>query len=331
MNSKLGKSLGGLAAAIAAVSAISPTQAQEANVQVDEIIVTGSLIRGAPEDAAAPVDIITADDLDKQGAPPATEFLKSLSYMNGIVGESNQFTSGRGQAAQGSTSVNLRGFGAARTLVLLNGKRLASEDANRLPSNAIARVEVLKDGGAVTYGSDAIGGVVNYITKDNVDGFELSGDYRAISDSDGDYNLGASYGFTTDNSDFFASLNWYHRSELAIADRDWALTPYAQNPQGGWAAGSNPGAFIPHPFGSASSFADPQCELFGGVRTSGGVLNATGSECRTRYTEWDNLVEEQDSYQGCSSYTLALGDDTVLQIDALDAMTDAPDSYASPG
>src|SRR5690606_35047508 len=132
---------------------------------LEEIVITGSLIRGTPEDSAMPVDTISADELDRQGAPPPLEMLKSLSYMSGIVGESNNFASGRGQAAHGTASVNLRGLGANRTLVLLNGKRLAASDANRLPTNAIARVEVLKDGGAVTYGSDAIGGVVNYITR----------------------------------------------------------------------------------------------------------------------------------------------------------------------
>ncbi|MGQ9425830.1 TonB-dependent receptor plug domain-containing protein [Gilvimarinus sp. F26214L] len=285
---------------------------------LEEIVITGSLIRGTPEDAAMPVDTISADDLDKQGAPPPLEMLKNLSYMNGIVGESNNFTSGRGQAAHGTASINLRGLGSQRTLVLLNGKRLASSDANRLPNNAIARVEVLKDGGAVTYGSDAIAGVVNYITKESQDGFEVSADYRAIEDSDGDYNVGLSWGTSTDNSDFFASLNYYHRSELPLTDVDYALQPYAKNPEGGWGTGANPGTF----YGNV----DPGCEVFGGVLTGAGAVPvssvADATNCRTRYTEWYNLIDEQDTYQGFASYNLNLGDSTDLKIEALYASTE---------
>ncbi|MGQ9425831.1 TonB-dependent receptor plug domain-containing protein [Gilvimarinus sp. F26214L] len=306
-----------------AVPATAFAQSGSGGQILEEIVITGSLIRGTPEDAAMPVDTITADDLEKQGAPAPLDMLKSLSYMNGIVGESNNFTSGRGQAAHGTASINLRGFGAARTLVLLNGKRLATSDANRLPMNAIARVEVLKDGGAATYGSDAIGGVVNYITKDSQDGFEFTTDYRAIEDSDGDYNIGLSWGTSTDNSDFFASLNYYHRSELQVTDReDWALQPYARNPQGGWGSGANPGSTL--------FFVDPACEAFGGVRTQGGstpdayLLDENGAQCRTRYTDWYNLVDEQDSYQFFSSYDVTIGDETDLHLEALYAQTEVP-------
>lgn len=168
---------------VAAGSVVAEPQSTASSTEIAEVvIVTGSYIRGTAEDAALPVDVISTEELEKQGAPSAIDMLKSLTVMNGIIGESNRFTSGRGQASQGSASINLRGFGAARTLVLLNGKRLASDDANLIPSNAIARVEILKDGGATTYGSDAIAGVVNYITKERVDGLDLSADYRYIPD-----------------------------------------------------------------------------------------------------------------------------------------------------
>src|SRR5690606_24670080 len=139
-------------------------------------------------------DVISTEELEKQGAPSPVEMLKSVTVMNGIVGETNRHMPGRGQAATGSTLVNLRGFGSNRTRVLWYGERRASQDGSLLPVNAIARVEILKEGGASTYGSDAIGGVVNYITKERVDGLELSADYRHIEDSDGDYNAGLSWG-----------------------------------------------------------------------------------------------------------------------------------------
>ncbi|GAB1263065.1 TonB-dependent receptor domain-containing protein [Aurantivibrio plasticivorans] len=323
--------LGRITALAALIGGAQYVSAQDNTME--EIVVTGSLIKGTPEDSTIPVDTISAEELDKQGAPPPLEMLKNLSYMNGIVGESNQFTGGRGQAAQGTASINLRGLGATRTLVLLNGKRLSSGDANRLPTNAIARVEVLKDGGAVTYGSDAIGGVVNYITKEGVEGFEASVDYRSIPDSDGDYNIGLTWGMVSDNSDFFTSLNYYHRSELAIIDRDWGIQPYTTNPEGGWGSGANPGSFRGTSFGAfvGNNFVDPACEDVGGVLTTGALPDPNGSTCRTQYTIWDNFVEEQDSYQWFAGYNLDLTESTRLHVEALYAYTDVPHANTTPG
>ncbi len=325
------------------VTTVSATAAETSTPQTSEIaevvIVTGSFIRGTPEDAALPVEVISAEELQKQGAPSAIEMLKSTTVMNGIIGESNQFTSGRGQAAQGSAAINLRGFGAERTLTLLNGKRLASEDANLLPSSAIARVEILKDGGAVTYGSDAIGGVVNFITKERVNGLELAADYRYIEDSDGDYTASVTWGTSGERSDFFVSGEYFHRSELLIRDRDWAVTSRAENPLGGWSTGANPGAFRylqpglvaptpTNPLGASlgSQYVDPACGEFGGD-----IVAITGGEqCQTQYTQWLNLVEEQNTYRLFGQYNLDISDTTRLHVEAFYAFTDVPEAKFTP-
>jgi len=319
----------------AAAAASTAVQAQQSVPAIEEVVVTGSFIRGMPEDGAIPVDRITVEELEQRGSPPPLEMLKSLSYMAGIVGESNPFTSGRGQASEGSASINLRGFGAARTLVLLNGRRLPTGDANRLPSNAIQRVEVLKDGGAVTYGSDAIGGVVNYITRTDFDGLEITGDYRGISNSDGDYNVGAVWGNNWGNSDFFVSANYYHRSPLLTRDRDWAIRDYETNPEGGWTTGSSPGAYGQLGFvGGAPGlvrFVDPSCEEFGGVLTNlSGVPDASGVQCRTQFTQWDQIVDEQDTYQLYSQFNHSFGNNTDLHVEALYAFTDVPYTNITP-
>lgn len=319
----------------AAAAASTTAQAQNPQQSIEEVVVTGSFIRGMPEDGSIPVDRISMEDLEQQGSPPPLEMLKSLSYMAGIVGESNPFTSGRGQASEGSASINLRGFGPARTLVLLNGRRLPTGDANRLPSNAIQRVEVLKDGGSVTYGSDAIGGVVNYITQTDTDGLEISGDYRAITDSDGDYNLGLVWGNSWDNSDFLVSANYYHRSPLLTRDRSWAIRDYETNPEGGWTTGSSPGAYGQLGFvGGAPGlvrFADPLCEPMGGVQTDlSGVPDSEGAQCRTQFTPWDQIVDEQDTYQLFSQYNYEFADNTVLSIEGLYAFTDVPYTNITP-
>ncbi|NBU29210.1 MAG: TonB-dependent receptor, partial [Caulobacteraceae bacterium] len=97
--------------------------AQDEGNEVTEVVVTGSLIAGTPEDAALPVDVIGADELSKTGAPSTVELLKSLSVSSGVLGDTNQFDA-RAQGSEGSGSVNLRGIGSQRTLVLLNGRRI---------------------------------------------------------------------------------------------------------------------------------------------------------------------------------------------------------------
>lgn len=186
-----------IALAVATISAPAFAQNSDADDQpsdAKEIVVTGSLIRGSSEEAPAPVDVIGAEELSKQGSPSAIDLLKNLPNSSGIIGDANQFDA-RAQGNEGVASVNLRGLGPQRTLVLLNGKRIVQSggsgipivDVNLIPSGAIGRIEVLKDGAAATYGSDAIAGVVNFITRTNQDGFRASADYRYISGSDGDY------------------------------------------------------------------------------------------------------------------------------------------------
>jgi iron complex outermembrane recepter protein len=302
---------------------VTPVYSQETTEEIAEIvIVTGSYIRGTAEDAALPVDVISTEELEKQGAPSPVEMLKTLTVMTGIIGETNRFTAGRGQAQAGSTLMNLRGFGENRTLTLLNGKRLASNDVNLMPANAIARVEILKDGGASTYGSDAIAGVVNYITKERVDGLELSADYRHIEGSDGDYNGGISWGTTGERWDFFAAGNYFHRSTLPTLERDWAVRTFAENPEGGWSTASNPGNFtFTTPAGNVT-VRDPSCTGLGGT--------VVGTGCRTQFTRWDNLVEEQETYQTFAQFNFDITDTTRLHVEGLYGRTAIDDSGSSP-
>ena len=125
-----------------------------------------------------PVDVIGRQDLQKQGSPTTVNLVKNITAAQSSIGESNRFLG----TAAGAATVNLRGFGSARTLVLFNGQRMApspaavaieSVDINFIPNVAIGRIEILKDGAAATYGSDAVGGVVNFITRRDLDGFEV--------------------------------------------------------------------------------------------------------------------------------------------------------------
>ena len=232
-------------------TAVSTALAQQTSEVAEVVIVTGSYIRGTAEDAALPVDVISAEDLAKQGSPSTLEIIKDLSVSDGVLGDTNQFDA-RAQGTEGSGSVNLRGFGPTRTLVLLNGRRMVHSpflfgavDTNFIPLAAIGRVEVLKDGAAATYGSDAVAGVVNFITKENLRGLDVGADFKQIEDSDGDYTVSGAFGWGNDRSNALFAVGYQHRSELFVRDRDWAARDYLENPQGGWSASGNPHSFIP--------------------------------------------------------------------------------------
>ena len=192
----------------------------------DRVIVTGSNIATAAEDAPLPVEVYTAEDSFRQGGQTALEFTKSLSVVGSTVGETNQFQAG--YASIGAATLNLRGLGGGRTLSIFNGRRF-SENINMIPSIALARTEILKDGGAVIYGADATGGVVNFITRDSFDGFIADAQYKLVDGSDGDYNLSFLWGTNLENGNIMASYEFAHRSELDVLDREWTVQPYSRN------------------------------------------------------------------------------------------------------
>jgi iron complex outermembrane receptor protein len=209
----------------------------------DRVVVTGSLIRGTPEDAALPVEVYSSEDLEDRGAPTALEFAKSLTIAGPTSGEAYYFG---GPALIGSVNYNLRGIGADKTLTLLNGRRMSSNTSN-IPFAAISRVEILKDGAAVTYGADATGGVVNFITRDKFNGFEVNAQYKYIDASDGDYGISLLGGIGEGDINFLWSAEWEHRSRLRAIDRDFTHDSF--NPAAGV------GKFNPAPWSTLTNLA----------------------------------------------------------------------------
>ena len=201
-----------LAISIGATQA-SAAEAPPTPASVSEVVVTGSFIRGTPEDAALPVDVIGADELQKQGSPSPVELMKSLTVSNGVLGDTNQFDA-RAQGSEGSAHHQPArprpGADAGAVERPPPGQRTDAErrlaDINVLPFAAIGRIEVLKDGAAATYGSDAIAGVVNFITRKNTEGVEVTGSYKYIDGADGtngDWDAQAVGGIPTTTSASF--------------------------------------------------------------------------------------------------------------------------------
>ena len=317
--------------ALAAVITLGAGQAfaQDVDAEVSEVVVTGSFIAGSPEDAALPVNVIGADEMQKQGAPSTVDLIKSIPAVSGAIGESNQF--GAGQTT-GSGNVNLRGLGAVRTLVLFNGRRMSvspggtSVDTNLIPAAAIGRLEVLKDGAAATYGSDAIGGVVNFITRTNLSGFEVQGNYSLIDGSDGgDYGASIAYGWRGDRGNLLLTAGYRHRSELNVRERDYAVRSITENPQGGWSTFGNPGLYLSSGNGGVSytsPYVDPACNTISGP--------GTAASCNFQYIGFDNLSEREEHFQLYGEFNFDLTDTTTFHVEALYAGHDVPEENSSP-
>ncbi len=199
-------------ALIALTMAAGPAHAQSlpANTPEDTldrtIIVTGSRIKQDPANSALPLQIITNQDLGREGISSPEQLISYLSTNgNGAdnLASNSDVVSGAARGTNGLSAANLRGQGSASTLVLLNGRRVAAHglqgsavDVNQIPFAAIDRIEILKDGASAIYGTDAIGGVINFITKKNFTGVTLQG-FTDITEA-GDspiYRLSATAGY----------------------------------------------------------------------------------------------------------------------------------------
>ena len=185
-----------LAVMIAGAGFTMPLMAQQDDTVVEEVIVTGSYIRGTPEDAPSPVEVIGRDSIEAQGASQIWDVIRNLEVNQG----SDTSVAGTNDAGQltGTASVNLRNLGGNSTLTLINGKRTTPAsvvtssgqefvDLNAIPLVMTDRVEVLTDGGSALYGADAVAGVVNIIMRTDFEGLELYADTQGIQEAGGTY------------------------------------------------------------------------------------------------------------------------------------------------
>lgn len=150
-----------------------------------DILVTGSRLKQDPNNSALPLTIITNKDLSREGISSPEQLISFLANNgNGAdnLASNSDVVSGAARGTNGLSAANLRGQGSASTLVLLNGRRVAAHglqgsavDVNQIPFAAIDRIEILKDGASAIYGTDAIGGVINFITKTNFTGIDVAG------------------------------------------------------------------------------------------------------------------------------------------------------------
>ena len=271
----------------------TPVQADsETPLKLQKYAVTGTHIKRTDMEGMLPLTVIDRAAIEQSGATSVNElFAKVIFNSAGIVDET--FTQG---FAPGSASIDLRGLGVSRTLVLVDGRRTpvfpfgqdgssSFVDINLIPLSSIERVEVLLDGASAIYGSDAIAGVVNFITRKDYEGVEVSLSYGQTGDSDGEEGqLSLTGGVSGDKGNIMAGLEYFDRDKVMSKDRD--LSKSANGPFDDRSSAGNPGSTI-RAFGYPE--ADPRCPA-DSVESLGGPA----SLCRYDFGPDTTLIPETE-------------------------------------
>jgi iron complex outermembrane receptor protein len=209
----------------------APPPAEEAQKKADEkVVVTGSRIKRSEFTSPNPIQVITNEQSILRGQIDAADVLQQSSVAAGAQQINNQLTGFVADGGPGVNTLSLRGLGATRTLVMLNGRRLSpagtrgsvgAADLNVLPQSVINRFEILKDGASSIYGSDAVAGVVNAITVRNIDGGGINvAGTLPFDGGTSDYRIDGIWGQRYDNGSFLVAAEYYNRSAQTIGDRD---------------------------------------------------------------------------------------------------------------
>ena len=247
--------------------AIAQEESAEKEQEVELIMVTGSFVRRSENfESPSPLAVLDAGDIDSIGAKSIADITQTLTINTGAENTPDAFTQ---NATAGTSNINLRGLGVASTLILLNNKRQVVNAQNNnggvnfvdtsslVPMIAIDRMEVVKDGASALYGSDAVAGVVNFITKTDYEGAQVSLDYQDGAHGDNkEYNIQGLWGAVGDDSSILAAISYTNRSPLFTRDRR------ISRPVDDSSSLGNPGSYFIGP----TPFIDPTgCGEFGGL------------------------------------------------------------------
>jgi iron complex outermembrane receptor protein len=343
-----------LASGALSAMVVQPVLAQEAATgdQVQRVVVTGSFISRADKETPSPVQVITADDLKKNGYTSVSDALRDIT-ANGQGTISQSFNRA---FAGGASGVSLRGLTVGATLVLIDGHRMApyplSDDGQRsfvdisnIPFDAVERIEILKDGASAAYGSDAIAGVVNVILKKSFTGTKISAEGGTSQEGGGQtQHVTLTHGFgdlDKDGYTGYGSVEYRHQNPIMLsqrADKAWATTNWA--PQGG--ENLTPGAtnaFTPlprtaqpylfNPTGASGTSNPANYAFYPGGCASMSALQA--NQC-TFTDPWAQIQPETSNLNILGSFTKKLSGDWQVNVKASmfqskDAVETAPGTY----
>ena len=327
-------------------------QMEHSVLHVEALVVTGTAFSESPIELPYAVSVMGRRTLAEQGAPQSFDLFRNVTASSGILGARQGWYTTRppGLVTETAASVNLRGIGASRTLVLLNGRRQVQfpmrisggrfVDVNSFPSVAVDRVEIVKEGASAIYGSDAVAGVVNFLTRGDFEGLEFSGAHEYFAGA-GETNVGAIWGSRLgENAHAVVSAEVFLTQELLPEEREWMLQDFEPG-GGGWSYTGNPGAFLfprltgdetreefvaaltdAHYGGWGGIFIDPQCLDFGGFRQS--------DTCRFRYAPFDNLAEDSRQIRTFAELNGEFGGRSRYHLEALWTEATVPNWITTP-
>lgn len=337
-----------------AIAAPAVAQEQSQTKTLDEVTVTGSRIKRTDVETALPVTIVKKAEIQAQGITSAEQLLQFLNIAgNGSDNLVAQVGVGSDEMRgnNGVSGANLRGQGADATLVLLNGRRVATHglrgqavDLNSIPFAAIDRVEVLRDGASAVYGTDAIGGVINFITRSDYQGVTVTAGFDIAQESGGNiFNyslLGGMGDIDEDRWNVWATVNWKKSEILAGTDRDFTNTfqpnrgispdtrgtPFATvtNTAGGIITGS-----LPDPAGGGNQqFINPlDLPGGGGCETGGDMMGPYEHQmwglanskyaCAWDYARARVMAQPVDSLQAIGRASFKVGDEHLFYVEGM--------------
>tara|TARA_R100000306_G_scaffold44920_1_gene42926 strand:+ start:98276 stop:101395 length:3120 start_codon:yes stop_codon:yes gene_type:complete len=223
---------------VAGSAAIAQTPASNAAPEIQEVVVTGSNIRRAENDGTVPVSVIGEEAMEVRAAVLPVDLLTSLPSVVNLP--ENETRLGSSGARGDNANINLRNMGATATLILVNGRRMSinpmtaglsqAVNVNQLPTQGVERIEVLRDGASSIYGSDAVGGVINYIMKREFDGVEVSLQQGGTEHGGGENTqLALTFGSTdlaNGRGRFIGSIEALNRDSIALTERDFSRTSF---------------------------------------------------------------------------------------------------------
>jgi len=311
--------------ATAVVFACLPQSALAQESEIEEITVTGSNIRRARDfETPSPIETIGMEEISSAGVGQMQDLLKVLPANAG-----SDLSGSR--EAQGVSQFSLRGLGVGGTLTLINGRRAGLSpistgqgffftDINQYPTNMIQSVEVLKDGASATYGSDAVGGVVNIITRSNFEGMEIGAEYRE-NDVNPAYSLNAAFGHAFDNGHFSIFTTYYSQEGGARGEYDWlversqgrSFIPSDNQYDSSTGAGRYSAAIDPDGDGfydrTGNTVPDAACGQPGALS---GYVNTflDGTNCRYIFLDQRALIGDESRLQTFAQFDYNLSDDT---------------------
>jgi outer membrane receptor protein involved in Fe transport len=209
-----------------------PADAEADEQWQEEVLVTGTRIRNRDYASPSPVYTVSGDALELQGLPTLE------SYLNRLPQFSPSFDKTSANPGRGQATVNLRGLGENRNLVLIDGTRLGASgvdgviDVNTLPTAMVERVEILTGGASSVYGSDAMSGVVNFITRRDFEGLEFTGNYDISERGDADtwsVNAAGGFVFADGSGNVSGFIDYYKRDPVLSPARDFSAVPLGDN------------------------------------------------------------------------------------------------------